>query len=154
MSDQDPSFVVETTAQIVSAYLANNATPTTSIAGLIADISASLNKLMLPESGPAQEPAVNPKKSIQPDYLISLEDGSRYKSLKRHLMTKYQLTPAEYRAKWDLPRDYPMVAPNYAAARSELAKKSGLGRKAIPIVTTKTKPQRKSVATVKLLLLG
>lgn len=83
-------------------------------------------------------PAVNPKRSVHADYIVCLEDGKRFKSLKRHLMTHYGMTPDEYRAKWGLPRDYPMVAPNYAAARSELAKKMGLGHK------PEAKPRKKT----------
>ena len=88
-------------------------------------------------------PAVNPKKSVHPDYIISLEDGKRFKSLKRHLATHYGLTPDEYRRKWGLPADYPMVAPNYAAARSELAKKIGLGRKPAPKPKARASRSRK-----------
>lgn len=120
-------------AQIVSAYVAHNSLPRQEIGALIADVNASLNGISAPApAAPARPltPAVPPKKSITPDYLISLEDGQRYKSLKRHLRTKYNLTPEQYREKWGLDADYPMVAPNYAKKRSELAKESGLGQRA------------------------
>lgn len=121
----------ELTADIVSAYVANNSVPAGHLPELIATIHKAVSGLSQPPAPVAepQAPAVNPKRSVHPDYIISLEDGKRFKSLKRHLMTHYGLTPEEYRLKWDLPADYPMVAPNYAATRSELAKKMGLGRK-------------------------
>jgi predicted transcriptional regulator len=121
---------LELTADIVSAYVSNNPLPTSELSALIANVSAALSGL-----GQATEvetaapvPAVNPKKSVFPDYIICLEDGKKFKSLKRHL-TQFGLTPDEYRVKWGLPHDYPMVAPSYAASRSALAKKMGLGRK-------------------------
>ncbi|RLP28371.1 MucR family transcriptional regulator [Mesorhizobium sp. YM1C-6-2] len=121
----------ELTADIVSAYVANNSVPAGDLAELIATIHLAVSSLSQPPALVAdpQTPAVNPRRSVHPDYIISLEDGKRFKSLKRHLMTHYGMTPEEYRLKWNLPADYPMVAPNYAAARSELAKKMGLGRK-------------------------
>ena len=124
---------IELTAEIVSAYVSNNPVPASEIPAFIASVHAALAGLTgtpQSESEPAQKPAVNPKKSVFPDYIVCLEDGKKFKSLKRHLMTHYGMTPDEYRAKWNLPADYPMVAPSYAAARSELAKKMGLGRKA------------------------
>jgi len=136
MSEQQPadrSSTLETTAHIVAAYLAKNRIPASQIAELIVAVSGQLDRLSgqaAPE--PARPvPPVNPKKTITPDAIISLEDGKPYKALRRHLGT-YGLTPNEYRAKWGLPADYPMVAPNYSAARSELAKKLGLGKKAPP----------------------
>ncbi|WP_027163415.1 MucR family transcriptional regulator [Mesorhizobium sp. WSM1293] len=130
--------LIELTAGIVSAYIANNPVPVAQLPDLIASVSASVRKLDVPEIVNAtarQEPAVNPKKSIFPDHIICLEDGKRFKSLKRHLRTDFGLTPDEYRAKWDLPFDYPMVAPNYSATRSALAKQTGLGRhpKVVPL---------------------
>jgi predicted transcriptional regulator len=126
----DMNFI-ELTADIVAAYVSNNAVATSDLPQLIADVHAALNKT----GGNAEEdqvenlkPAVSVKKSITPDYIICLEDGKKFKSLKRHLRTHYDLTPEEYREKWSLPADYPMVAPNYAAARSKLAKKMGLGQ--------------------------
>lgn len=131
MSISDPSAnYTELTANIVSAYVANNSVPAGHLPELIATIHravASLSQPTAPAAEP-QAPAVNPKRSVKPDYIISLEDGKRFKSLRRHLATHYGLTPEEYRQKWNLPADYPMVAPNYAAKRSELAKKMGLGR--------------------------
>ncbi|MBZ9817631.1 MucR family transcriptional regulator [Mesorhizobium sp. CA7] len=125
------SQLIELTADIVSAYVSNNAVSVASLSDLIANVNFSLSKIggsAEPET-PAQAPAVNPKRSVFPDYIICLEDGNKFKSLKRHLSVHYGLTPDEYRAKWGLARDYPMTAPNYAAQRSELAKASGLGRK-------------------------
>jgi predicted transcriptional regulator len=124
--------IVELTADVVSAYVSNNPVPATELPPLIEQIHASLRALTsaapveVPE---AQKPAVPVKKSVTPDYIVCLEDGKKFKSLRRHLTTLYGVTPQEYRAKWNLPADYPMVAPNYAAARSALAKKIGLGRK-------------------------
>ncbi|TPI12527.1 transcriptional regulator [Mesorhizobium sp. B4-1-3] len=129
------------TADIVSAYVSNNAVPPASLPELIQSVNSSLSKVgqQVEPAKPAQQPAVNPKRSVFPDYIISLEDGKKFKSLKRHLSVHYGLTPDEYREKWGLARDYPMVAPNYAAQRSALAKSSGLGRKA-------SKPTRKAPA--------
>jgi predicted transcriptional regulator len=124
---------IELTAEIVSAYVSNNPVPAAELPAFIASVHSALVTLGTPsasEPEKAQKPAVNPKKSVFPDYIISLEDGKHYKSLKRHLMANFGLTPEEYRSKWGLPSDYPMVAPSYAAARSALAKQMGLGRKA------------------------
>jgi predicted transcriptional regulator len=120
------------TAQVVSAYVSKNPLPRVALPELIGQIHNSLKALQVPPTEPAVPlvPAVPIKKSVMPDYIISLEDGRKFKSLKRHLMTHYGLTPDEYRQKWGLPSNYPMVAPNYAAARSQLAKDMGLGRKA------------------------
>ncbi len=123
--------LVDLTADIVSAYVSNNAVASADLPTLISDVYAALQRTETdaaePEPEPAK-PAVPIKKSIHPDYIVCLEDGKKFKSLKRHLRTHYNLTPEEYREKWGLPTDYPMVAPNYAAARSELAKKMGLGQ--------------------------
>lgn len=133
MSDQENKneSLLELTADIVSAYVSNNPVPASDLPSLIGDIRAALGNLSgLPQ--PAQEPqkpAVNPKRSVHDDHIVCLEDGKKFKSLKRHLMTHHGITPEEYRAKWNLPADYPMVAPGYSAARSELAKTMGLGRK-------------------------
>ena len=119
------------TADIVSAYVGNNTVSAETLPSLIASIHAALSGV---SNGPVEaepepkEPAVPIRKSIAPDFLICLEDGRKFKSLKRHLRTKYDMSPEEYRAKWGLPKDYPMVAPNYAKARSELAKSMGLGQ--------------------------
>lgn len=131
--------LIELTAEIVSAYVGNNPVPVTSLPDLIQSVNASLSKIT--QSAEPEKvtltPAVNPKRSVFPDYVICLEDGKKFKSLKRHLTTHYNLTPEQYREKWGLARDYPMVAPNYAAQRSALAKSSGLGR------TPGAKPVRK-----------
>ena len=119
------------TAEIVSAYVSNNTLPASDLAGFIQEIHASVGLIMgsgLHVVAEPQKPAVSPKKSIFPDYIVCLEDGKRFKSLKRHLRTKYGLSPEQYRDKWSLPSDYPMVAPNYAKARSMLAKQMGLGQ--------------------------
>ena len=123
--------LLEMTADIVSAYVGNNNVQVTEVPGLISSIHAALTQIssgaVEPEPEP-KEPAVPIRKSITPDYLICLEDGRKFKSLKRHLRTKYNMSPEEYRAKWGLAKDYPMVAPNYAKARSDLAKSMGLGQ--------------------------
>ena len=118
------------TADIVAAYASSHRLPATQIAGLIAAVHGALAGLgagKAPTAEPA-EPAVPVKKSVTPDYIVCLEDGRRFKSLKRHLRARYGLTPEAYRAKWALPLDYPMVAPNYAEARSRLARAIGLGQ--------------------------
>ena len=133
MDTQDTARLSELTADIVSAYVSNNNVRTEDLASLISDVHSALQRAPNGKAEPAPEPkqpAVSIKKSVTPDYLISLENGQKFKSLKRHLMNSYGMTPAEYRAKWGLPSDYPMVAPNYAKSRSELAKSMGLGRKA------------------------
>ena len=127
----EKSEVIEMTADIVSAYVGNNTVAAADLPGLIqsvhralAGVSAGVETV---EAAP-KEPAVPIRRSITPDYLVCLEDGRKFKSLKRHLRTKYNMSPEEYRAKWGLPKDYPMVAPNYAKARSDLAKQMGLGQ--------------------------
>lgn len=125
------SNLIDLTVDIVSAYVSNNAVASADLPGLISEVYGALQKTSNvpaePEPEPAK-PAVSIKKSVTPDYIICLEDGKKFKSLKRHLRTHYDMTPEEYREKWKLPSDYPMVAPNYAAARSALAKKMGLGQ--------------------------
>ena len=124
--------LVELTAEIVSAYVSNNTVVATDLAGVIHNVFDALNKATTSWSQPAREelkPAVPIKKSVTPDYIICLEDGKKFKSLKRHLRTHYDLSPEEYREKWGLAHDYPMVAPNYARARSDLAKRMGLGQR-------------------------
>jgi len=133
MDTQNTSNLSELTVDIVSAYVSNNNVRAEDLATLISEVHSALKKAPNGKAEPApepQEPAVPIKKSVTPDYIISLESGQKFKSLKRHLMNSYGMTPDEYRAKWGLPRDYPMVAPNYAKSRSELAKTMGLGRKA------------------------
>jgi MucR family transcriptional regulator, transcriptional regulator of exopolysaccharide biosynthesis len=122
---------IELTAQIVSAYVGNNTVPAGDIPGLISQVHSALTRV----SGTSGEvtaeplkPAVSVKKSVTPEYIVCLEDGKKFKSLKRHLRTQYNMTPEQYREKWNLGADYPMVAPNYAAARSQLAKQMGLGQ--------------------------
>lgn len=116
------------TSNIVSAYVANNPVSYTELQTVIADTHKTLEALA-DNKKPAGEPPVSIKKSLQDDYLICLEDGKKFKSLKRHLRSHYDLSPEEYREKWGLPHDYPMVAPNYTKARSQLARDMGLGRK-------------------------
>ncbi len=124
--------LIELTADVVSAYVSNNAIQSTDLPALISEVHTALYKTV---GGPAepepepQKPAVSIRKSLTPDYIICLDDGKKFKSLKRHIRTHYDLTPEGYRAMCGLPHDYPMVAPNYAKARSMLAKKMGLGRK-------------------------
>jgi len=130
---QDKVDLVAMTAEIVAAYLSNNSVAISDVPALIETVYTGLSNVEASHSGdlPLQvEPAVPIKQSVTDDYLICLEDGKQFKSLKRHLRTHYNLSPEEYRRKWGLPIDYPMVAPNYAAARSKLAKKMGLGQKA------------------------
>jgi predicted transcriptional regulator len=124
--------LIELTADIVSAYISNNTISAGDLPALIDEVHAALHKTATGPAEPEPEPlkpAVSVKKSVTPDYIICLEDGKKFKSLKRHLRTHYDLSPEEYRDKWGLPADYPMVAPNYAKARSQLAKKMGLGQK-------------------------
>jgi predicted transcriptional regulator len=138
--------VVGLTADVVAAYVSNNSISATDLPGLIASIHTAITALSAPAPEPEAEkpvPAVAIKKSVTPDYIISLEDGRQYKSLKRHL-TGRGLTPAEYRTKWGLPHDYPMVAASYAAQRSALAKAIGLGRKREPEPEVKRRGPRKA----------
>ncbi len=127
----DHDDLLQITSDIVSAHVSNNPVPLGELPGLIQTVYSALTGLSAPASAPEVElkPAVNPKKSVTDDYIVCLEDGKKLKMLKRHLATSYGMTPAEYRAKWGLPHDYPMVAPAYARKRQELAKKIGLGRK-------------------------
>ena len=127
----DSTNHVELAAEIVSAYVSNNSVPSSELPALLSDVHAAIVRVA---SGAQQvvveaaKPAVPPKKSITSDYIVCLEDGRKFKSLKRHLRTQYNLSPEEYREKWGLPSDYPMVAPAYAKARSALAKQMGLGQ--------------------------
>jgi predicted transcriptional regulator len=130
MEDTAGTELVELTADIVSAYVSNNQVVVSDLPGLIGEVHAALARASSRTPEPVREelkPAVAVKKSVHPDFIICLEDGKKFKSLKRHLRTHYNLSPEEYREKWGLPHDYPMVAPNYAAARSQLAKQMGLG---------------------------
>jgi predicted transcriptional regulator len=119
------------TSDIVAAHVSNNPVPLAELPGLIEVVFGTLSTLSKPQEEPQVElkPAVPVKKSITDDHIICLEDGKKLKMLKRHLKTAYDMTPEDYRAKWSLPHDYPMVAPNYAKKRQQLAKKIGLGRK-------------------------
>ena len=119
-------------SQIIAAYVSNNPIPVSELPGIIKSVHITLGGLSnggINEALTAQKPAVPIKRSITPEYIVCLEDGKKLKMLKRYLRSNYKLSPEQYRAKWGLPADYPMVAPNYAAARSQLAKKMGLGRK-------------------------
>lgn len=139
MSDQlEHNDLLALTADIVSSHVANNSVAVNDLPQLIQNVYASLSGLGTPQKAPEVklEPAVPIRSSIRPDYIVCLEDGKKLKMLKRHLMTSYGMTPDDYRAKWGLPADYPMVAPNYAEARRQLAKSIGLG-------TTKSRTTRK-----------
>lgn len=123
--------IIELTAEIVASYVENNTLTTGDLPGLIQSVHRALSGISNgaePVEVAPKEPAVPVRRSITPDYLVCLEDGRKFKSLKRHLRTKYNLSPEDYRSKWGLAKDYPMVAPNYAKARSDLAKQMGLGQ--------------------------
>ena len=124
-------LLITLTSDIVAAHVSNNSVAVSDVSSLIQNVHAALSALNQPVAAPEvkPEPAVSVRSSIKPDYIICLEDGKKLKMLKRHLMTHYQMTPEDYRAKWGLPADYPMVAPNYAEQRRILAKKIGLGTK-------------------------
>ena len=130
-SPSDSASIISMTAEIVAAFVSHNAVPPRELPDLIQSVHAGLAALAIgvkpQEEQPAPTPTVSIRQSIKPDYLICLDDGKKFKSLKRHLAT-LGMTPEQYRAKWSLAADYPMVAPNYAAQRSELAKKAGLGQ--------------------------
>ena len=123
--------LITLTADIVSAHVSNNSVAVNDLPQLIQNVHNALSGLgqRAPEPEPKPEPAVSVRSSVKPDYIVCLEDGKKLKMLKRHLMTHYQMTPDDYRAKWGLSADYPMVAPNYAEQRRTLAKKIGLGTK-------------------------
>jgi predicted transcriptional regulator len=123
--------LIELAAEIVSAYVSNNSVPAADLPALINEVFTALTRVGTPPAEVASEPlkpAVPIKKSVHNDFIICLEDGKKFKSLKRHLRTQYNMSPEQYREKWGLPPEYPMVAPNYAAARSRLAKEMGLGQ--------------------------
>ena len=131
MNENASSTYIEIAADIVSAYVSNNSVPPGDLPGLISQVHLALARVgngAAEASAEAPKPAIAIKKSVTPDYIICLEDGKKFKSLKRHLRTQYNLTPEQYREKWGLAPDYPMVAPNYAKARSDLAKEMGLGQ--------------------------
>ena len=130
MDDMTKTDLIELTAEIISAYVSNNTVVASDLPAIIGDVHDALSKASQRVGQTEREelrPAVTVKKSVTPDYIVCLEDGKKFKSLKRHLRTHYNLSPEEYREKWGLPHDYPMVAPNYAQARSALAKQMGLG---------------------------
>src|SRR5213593_4609411 len=133
MTDSTSANYIELAADIVSAYVSNNPVPPSELSSLIQEVHTALLRVssgaaIAPVSPESPRPAIAVKKSLNNDYIICLEDGKKFKSLKRHLRTQYNMSPEEYREKWGLPPDYPMVAPNYAAARSQLAKQMGLGQ--------------------------
>ena len=127
----DHDDLLQLTSDIVAAHVSNNPVPIGDVSGLIETVYSTLSGLAAPIPEPEVElkPAVSPKRSVTDDHIVCLEDGKKQKMLKRHLQTAHNMTPAEYRARWGLPHDYPMVAPNYAKKRRQLAKKIGLGRK-------------------------
>ncbi len=143
MPDDKPTAeLLEHTTRIVAAHISHNPIAVTDVPGLIATVHETLATLGPEEAAPRPEPAVPIKKSVTPDYVVCLEDGTEHKMLKRHLKTAHNMTRAEYRERWGLPGDYPMTAPNYAKKRSELAKKIGLGRKPGPKVNTQRKSKK------------
>ncbi len=141
MPDDKPTAeLLEHTTRIVASHVSHNAMPATDLPGLIATVHETLATLGTEEAAPKPKPAVPIKQSVKPEYIVCLDDGRKLQMLKRHLRTAYNMSPDEYRQKWRLPSDYPMVAPKYAAVRSKLAKKIGLGRKP----GTKMKARRKA----------
>ncbi len=141
MPDDKPTTeLLELTTKVVAAHVSHNAMPAADLPRLIATVHETLAKLGTEEAAPKLKPAVPIKQSVTPEYVVCLEDGKKQKMLKRHLKTAHGMTPDDYRKRWGLPLDYPMVAPNYAKTRSELAKKIGLGRKP----ATKMKARRKA----------
>jgi predicted transcriptional regulator len=144
--------LVELTSEIVAAYVSHNAISASELSRLIADVYSAVSATTGPTQAspePTQAPAISIRKSVTPDYIVCLEDGKRFKTLRRHLQ-QLGMSPEQYRAKWKLPLDYPMVAPNYSAKRSNLARSLGLGRKPGQVLTkaTPTKAKRKAAATV------
>ncbi|AOF98408.1 MucR family transcriptional regulator [Sphingobium sp. RAC03] len=139
--------LITLTADIVAAHVSNNSVAIGDLSQLISNVHSALAGLGTPSvpEVPRQEPAVSVRTSVKPDYIVCLEDGKKLKMLKRHLRTSYQMTPHEYRAKWNLPSDYPMTAPNYAQQRKELAQKIGLGRK--PGIAVSVEPLAKEPVT-------
>lgn len=145
MSDEQNSNLIELTTDIVSSFVGSNTIAVSDLPAFIKAVHTSLSGLASGATEPVaekREPAVPIRRSVTPDFLICLEDGRKFKSLKRHLRTKYNMSPEDYRAKWGLAKDYPMVAPNYAAARSDLAKKMGLGAGGRPAAKSLEKPAK------------
>ncbi len=146
MPDDKPTAeLLEHTTRIVAAHVANNPIAAAELPSVIATVHQALAALGPEEAAAKPKPAVSIKQSVKPDYIVCLDDGKKLKMLKRHLKTAYNMTPDDYRKRWGLPSDYPMVAPNYAATRSKLAKKIGLGRKP----ERKVKVQRKTKKSTK-----
>ncbi len=145
MDENTVQMTLEKTTEIVAAFVSNNQTATTDLPALIQAVHRALTGISTaaPEPEARKEPAVPIRRSITPEHLVCLEDGKTFKSLKRHLRTKYDMSPEDYRAKWGLPKDYPMVAPNYAAARSALAKNMGLGKGGRQAVVAAPAPKAK-----------
>lgn len=135
MTTENDQHILAATTSIVCAAISANRLAAEGVADFIKEVGAALRSADTGNAAPAAQkvPAIDPRKSVHDDYIVCLEDGKKFKSLKRHLSSHFGLTPDEYRAKWGLPATYPMAAPNYAAARSELAKKMGLGRKPAPV---------------------
>jgi predicted transcriptional regulator len=138
-----PGVVLDQTSRIVAAYVANNPLAVSELPAVLQIVHSALARLGQPVELAAPAPAVPIRKSVTPDYIVCLEDGRKLKMLKRHLRTTYHLTPEEYRARWHLPADYPMVAPSYTARRSQFAKAIGLGRRRQP----EPEPERAPVRT-------
>lgn len=138
--------LITLTSDIVAAHLSNNNVAVEEVSTLISNVYGALSGLGQPAPAPEKlpEPAVSVRSSVKPDHIVCLEDGKKLKMLKRHLMTHYNLTPDQYRQRWSLPADYPMVAPNYAERRRELAKKIGLGRKPGTTVAKRGRPARQA----------
>jgi len=145
MSEDTAQNTLEKTTEIVAAFVSKNQTSTADLPALIQAVHRALSGISAaaPEPEPRKEPAVPIRRSITPEHIVCLEDGKTFKSLKRHLRTKYDLSPEDYRVKWGLPKDYPMVAPNYAAARSALAKNMGLGKGGRQAVAAAPAPKAK-----------
>lgn len=144
MANELDSQLLNLTADIVTAHLSNNTVAAADVPAVIQAVHSALSGLGAeqPAEQPAPEPAVPVRSSVKPDYIVCLEDGKKLKMLKRHLMAHYNMTPAEYRAKWNLPASYPMVAPNYAETRRSIAKTAGLGRKSAGAPVKKEAPAK------------
>ncbi len=148
--DSSPEDILALTADIVAAHVSNNDVTIQDVPGLINTVHAALTGLgVTAEPAVRQEPAVSVRASVKPDYIVSLESGRKLKMLKRYLLTSYGMTPEDYRRKWDLPSDYPMVAPNYALQRKELAHRIGLGRKR-PEPVAEAKPAARKRAKLRI----
>ena len=131
-NNDNDTILMELTSEVISSYVGKNPVSTAELPSLIAEVHNAFYLLSLRKGEPEKvelKPAVNPKKSVFEDYIICLEDGKQFKSLKRHLRSHFDMSPEEYREKWGLPHDYPMVAPSYSVRRSNLAREKGLGRK-------------------------